>query len=80
MKEMQEKGDPSRSRNIPTIRKWQPTQVFLPGKSHGLRSLAGYTPWDPKESDKTDHREDFYFSFSLVLIPANSNTESNLLK
>ena len=75
MKEMQEKGDPSRSRNIPTIRKWQPTQVFLPGKSHGLRSLAGYTPWDPKESDKTDHREDFYFSFSLVLIPASSNTE-----
>ena len=25
--------------------KWQPTQVFLPGKSHGQRSLAGYGPW-----------------------------------
>ena len=26
-------------------RKWQPTLVFLPGKSHGQRSLAGYSPW-----------------------------------
>ena len=28
-------------------------QVFLPGKSHGQRSLVGYIPWDLKESDKT---------------------------
>ena len=28
--------------NIPWRRKWQPTPVFLPGKSHGQRSLAGY--------------------------------------
>ena len=27
------------------MRKWQPTPVFLPGKSHGQRSLLGYTPW-----------------------------------
>ena len=26
-------------------RKWQPTPVFLPGESHGKRSLAGYSPW-----------------------------------
>ena len=26
-------------------RKWQPTPVFLPGKSHGQRSLEGYSPW-----------------------------------
>ena len=26
-------------------RKWQPTPVFLPGESHGQRSLAGYCPW-----------------------------------
>ena len=26
-------------------RKWQPTPIFLPGKSHGQRSLAGYSPW-----------------------------------
>ena len=30
-------------RKIPWRRKWQPTPVFLPGKSHGQRSLAGYT-------------------------------------
>ena len=35
-------------------RKWQPTQVFLPGKSHGQRSLAGYSPWGHKESDITE--------------------------
>ena len=34
-------------------RKWQPTPVFLPGKSHGWRSLAGYSPWGCKESDFT---------------------------
>ena len=28
----------------PLRRKWQPTPVFLPGKSHGQRSLAGYSP------------------------------------
>ena len=27
-------------------RKWQPTPVFLPGKIHGQRSLAGWSPWD----------------------------------
>ena len=26
-------------------RKWQPTPVFLPGESHGQRSLVGYSPW-----------------------------------
>ena len=29
-------------------RKWQPTPVFLPGKSHGQRSLADYSPWGHK--------------------------------
>ena len=28
--------------------KWQLTPVFLPGKSHGHRSLAGYNPWGPE--------------------------------
>ena len=32
-------------------RKLQPTPVFLPGKSHGQRSLAGNGPWGRKESD-----------------------------
>ena len=33
-------------RKIPWSQKWQPTPVSLPGKSHGQRSLAGYSPWD----------------------------------
>ena len=28
--------------------------VFLPGESHGRRSLVGYSPWGPKESDVTE--------------------------
>ena len=34
--------------------KWQPTPVFLPGKSHGQRSLAGYSSWGCKKSDMTE--------------------------
>ena len=39
----------------PWRRKWQPTPVFLPGKSHGQRSLAGYSPWARKDLDTTEH-------------------------
>ena len=35
-------------------RKWQPTPVFLPGESHGQRSLVGYSPWGRKELDMTE--------------------------
>ena len=35
-------------------RKWQPTPVFLPGKSHGTKSLVGYSPCGCKESDTTE--------------------------
>ena len=38
---------------IPWRRKWQLTPVFLPGKSHGERSLAGYRPWGLKDEDTT---------------------------
>ena len=38
---------------IPWRRKWQPTPEFLPRKSHGQRSLAGYSPGGGKESDRT---------------------------
>ena len=33
---------------IPWRRKWQPTPVFLPRKSHGQWNLAGYSPWSHK--------------------------------
>ena len=35
-------------------RKWQPTPVLLPGKSHGQRSPVGYSPWGHKESETTE--------------------------
>ena len=38
-------------RRIPWRRAWQPTPVFLPGESHGQRSLVGYSPRSCKESD-----------------------------
>ena len=41
-------------RKIPWRRKWQPTPVFLPGKFHGQRSLAGYSSWGCKELDTTE--------------------------
>ena len=44
---------------IPWRRKWQPTPVLLPGKSHEQRSLVGYSPWGRKESDTTER---FYFT------------------
>ena len=38
----------------PWRRDWQLTPVFLPGKSHGQRSLSGYRPWGHKEWDTTE--------------------------
>ena len=40
-------GDPWLGK-ISWRRKWQPTPVFLPGKSHAQRSLVGYSPWGRK--------------------------------
>ena len=36
------------------LRAWEPTPVFLPGESHGQRSLAGYSLWGCEESDTTE--------------------------
>ena len=41
-------------RKIPWRRNWQHTPVFLPGKFHGQRSLAGHSPWGREESDTTE--------------------------
>ena len=38
----------------PWMRAWQPTQVFLPGQSHGQMSVAGYSPRGCKESDMAE--------------------------
>ena len=36
-------------------RQWHPTPVLLPGKSHGQRSLVGYSPWGRQESDTKEY-------------------------
>ena len=38
---------------IPWRREWLPTSVLLFREFHGWGSLAGYSPWDTKESDTT---------------------------
>ena len=40
---------------IPWRREWHPTPVFLPGTSHGQRSLAGYSPRSRQKLDATEH-------------------------
>ena len=39
--------------SIPWRRNWELTPVYLPGKSHGQRSLVGYSPWGHREPDMT---------------------------
>ena len=64
--------------------KWQPTPVFLPGESHGRRSLVGYSPRGHKESDTTEW---LYFNNSWrrqwqltpVLLPGKSHGRRNLV-
>ena len=47
-------------------REWQPTPVFLPGKSHRWRNLAGYSPWGHRESDTT---EQLALKFLSLFVP-----------
>ena len=48
---MQETQVQSLDREDPLEKGMVPTPVFLPGESHGQRSLAGYSPWGCTESD-----------------------------
>ena len=56
---------------IPWRRAQPPTPVFLPGESHGWRSLADYSPWGHKESDTTE-RLTLSLSFPLVTSQGSS--------
>ena len=38
----------------PLVEDRQPTPVFVPGESHGQKSLVGYSPWAHKELDMTE--------------------------
>ena len=54
-------------------RQWQPTPVFLPGKSHRQRGLAGYGPWGRKELDTTEQQHAFVrCPFFLTFFPNSS--------
>ena len=53
------------SMNPDRRRQWHPTPVFLPGKSHGWRSLVGCSPWGHEELDTTEWLH-FHFSLSCM--------------
>ena len=59
---------------IPWSRKWQPTPVFLPGKSHGQRSLVGYSPWGCKETWLSTHTQ-LWWLVVAILLPSSAGTE-----
>ena len=54
MQEMQETSVQSQGQDNPLEEERQLTLVSLSGKSHGQRSLVGYSPWGCKESDMTE--------------------------
>ena len=57
-----------RVEKIPWKRKWQPTSVSLPGKSHVQRSLVGCSPWGHKESGTTERLTLTYLHLDVFLI------------
>ena len=60
-------------KKIPWSRKWQPTPVFLSGKSHGQRSLAGYSPWGHKKLDAAEHTY-YWPCHSHIFSPTRSSS------
>ena len=79
--------DQTRVSYVSWRRQWQSTPVLLPGKSHGRRSLIGYSPWGLEESDMTE-RLHFHFSLSctgegngnpLVFLPGKSQRQQSLV-
>ena len=54
--------------SVPWRRKWQPTRVLLPGKSHGQRSLVGYSLWDRRVGH--DWATSLSLSLSSLLSPS----------
>ena len=68
-------------RKIAWRRKWLLTPVFLPGKSHGQRSLVGYSSWGCKESGITEETQRAYMKsekFSLILITTLTFTPNKI--
>ena len=61
--------------NIPWSRKWQPALVFLPGKSHGQRSLAGCSPQGCKQSDTTERRVSVSSVYEVEVVGPRGHSE-----
>ena len=60
-------------KKIPWRRKWQSTPVFLPGKSHGQRSLVGFSPWAHERvrhnlATKQQNKGDLYYHKTSSII------------
>ena len=53
-------------------REWHPTQGFLPGKFHGEGRLAGYSPWDCKESDMIEQLTQWQHTFFFFFLPPDT--------
>ena len=58
MQQMQETQVWSLREEDPLEEETESTPVFVPGESHGWRSLAGYTPWGRKELGMSDKESD----------------------
>ena len=52
---------------------WQPTPVFFPGKSHGQRSLTGYSPWGRKKSDMNERPSISIYITDSLCCPSETN-------
>ena len=70
------RGFDPRVRKIPWRRKWQPTPVFLPGESHGQRSLVGYRPQGCKELDTTERLSTHTGQDKTFFVPSSSSPSS----
>ena len=58
------------------LQQWHPIPVLLPGKSHGLRSLVGCSPWGHKELDTTEW---LHFPFHFHSLEKEMPTHSSVL-
>ena len=55
-------------RTIPWRRKWQHTPVFLPGESHGQRTLVGYSPWVTKRWTRLKRMSMYHAHEDLIMV------------
>ena len=62
---------------IPWRRKWQPSPVFLPGESHGQRSLGGYSPL---ESESQTHLSNWVHTCACVDVHTHTHTHTYICK